>query len=286
MAKLKIAASTYLNSAPLIYSFLKGSLKNTCDFIGDAAPSRCADLLKENLVDIALIPVIEYQSIKEIHLIPDVAIAAKESVKSVILVTKCPINKINSVSLDTSSRTSATLVKIILEKFYQIKPFYLTSFPNLSKMLSQSDAALIIGDPAIKIREENSSVYQIYDLAQEWRKFTKLPFVFACWGVNKRILWSDNQDGLINNLSSRLSSRGMVSLFIKAKEEGLSTLEEIVKEYSKDLEIDPDLLLDYLTSNVNYDLDKENLLGLELFYNLAFECGLINKNHKIEFLEK
>lgn len=278
MAKLKIAASTYLNSAPLVYSFLKGDLKNTCQFLGDTAPARCADLLRQNLVDVALIPVIEYQSIKEICLIPGIAIAAKSLVQSVILITKCPINKLKTVALDISSRTSAALVQIILEKFYQIKPNYCTSSPNLTEMLKQNDAALIIGDPAIKIRYEHNQTYQIYDLAQEWRKFTGLPFVFAFWAVNKNILpWSDNEPDL--------SSLNITSLFIKAKEQGLNMLEEIVKDYSKDLEIENSLLLEYLTRNVNYDLDKENLAGLELFYKLAFECGLIQENCLIEFIK-
>ncbi|KAF0227284.1 MAG: hypothetical protein FD167_4846 [bacterium] len=274
MTKLKIAASTYLNSAPLIYSFLKGSLKNTCQFLGDTAPARCADLLRENLVDVALIPVIEYQSIKQIYLIPDIAVAAKEFVQSVILVTKCPINKLETVTLDTSSRTSATLIKIILEKFYQVKPKYITTQPNLTEMLKQSDAALIIGDPAIKIRKEHYQTYQIYDLAEEWRKFTSLPFVFACWAIN--LPWSDNQNSL--------SRFDIISLFTQAKEEGLGLLGEIAKDYSRSLEIGDNLLLDYLTNSVNYDLDEENLAGLTLFYKLAFECGLIKENRIIEFI--
>jgi chorismate dehydratase len=301
MTKLKIAASTYLNSAPLVYSFLRGELKNECEFLGDAAPAYCADLLKQGLVNIALIPVIEYQSmssISQICLIPDIAVAAKDFVKSVILVTKCPIQEIRTVSLDTSSRTSAALVKIILEKFYQINPTYISAKPNLLEMFKNSDAALIIGDPAIKIRKDFSNDYQIYDLAQEWKKFTSLPFVFACWGVNLSLF--DNQISLlpIDLLPSELflnkdslkkeifSPKRINSIFIQAKKEGLKMLEVIVKEYSKDLEIDEAVLLDYLEKNVNYDLDKENLLGLERFYQLAFECNLIKEKHPIRFFEQ
>lgn len=287
MPKLKIAASTYLNSAPLVYSFLKGSLKNYCDFLGDTAPSRCADLLRQNLVDAALIPIIEYQNIKQVCLIPNVAVAAKDSVQSVILIAKSPINKLKSVTLDTSSKTSATLVQIILKKFYSVKPTYLTSLPNPLEMLKQTDAALIIGDPAIKAAKELAQTYQIYDLAKEWRKFTSFPFVFACWAVSKNLLQSDNQNIFIDEgYSSKLSSAKIASLFIQAKVEGLSVLEKIVKEYSKDLEIEEHLLLEYLRENVNFDLDSENLAGLNLFYKLAFECGLIKENRKVEFLEK
>lgn len=273
MNKLKIAASTYLNSAPLIYSFLQGSLKDNCYFLGNTAPARCADLLAENLVDIALIPVIEYQRINNICLIPDISVSAKQAVRSVILVSKCPIDKINTVALDISSRTSATLVKIILERFYSIKPHYITSPPNLKDMLTVSDSALLIGDPAITVELNN---YHVYDLAQEWRKFTGLPFVFALWAVNN--CWSDNaidKDYL-----------DLAKLFVEAKKEGINNLNNIVKEYSYNLNISPVSLLDYLTSNVNYDLDKENLAGLEYFYKLAAELGLILENRPIKFFTK
>lgn len=273
MNKLKIAASTYLNSAPLIYSFLQGSLKDNCYFLGNTAPARCADLLKENLVDVALIPVIEYQRINNICLIPDVSVSAKEFVRSVILVSKYPINKINTVALDISSRTSATLVKIILEKFYSIKPNYITSAPNLKNMLNASDSALLIGDPAITVELNN---YHVYDLAQEWRKFTGLPFVFALWAVNNH--WSDKE--IDKNYLD------LTKLFVEAKREGLNNLENIAKEYSHSLNISPVSLLDYLTSNVNYDLDKENLAGLTLFYKLAAEQGLILENRPIKFFTK
>ncbi|MBN8721854.1 MAG: menaquinone biosynthesis protein [Acidobacteria bacterium] len=273
MNKLKIAASTYLNSAPLIYSFLQGSLKDNCYFLGNTAPARCADLLAENLVDIALIPVIEYQRINNICLIPDISVSAKQAVRSVILVSKCPIDKINTVALDISSRTSATLVKIILERFYSIKPHYITSPPNLKDMLTASDSALLIGDPAITVELNN---YHVYDLAQEWRKFTGLPFVFALWAVNN--CWSDNaidKDYL-----------DLAKLFVEAKKEGINNLNNIVKEYSYNLNISPVSLLDYLTSNVNYNLDKENLAGLEYFYKLAAELGLILENRPIKFFTK
>lgn len=273
MNKLKIAASTYLNSAPLIYSFLQGSLKDNCYFLGNTAPARCADLLAENLVDIALIPVIEYQRINNICLIPDISVSAKQAVRSVILISKCPINKISTVALDISSRTSATLIKIILERFYSIKPYYITSPPNLKDMLNTSDSALLIGDPAITVELNN---YHVYDLAQEWRKFTGLPFVFALWAVNNH--WSDN--AIDKNYLD------LAKLFVEAKKEGINNLNNIVKEYSYNLNISPASLLDYLTSNVNYDLDKENLAGLEYFYKLAAELGLILENRPIKFFTK
>ncbi|MEW6736761.1 MAG: MqnA/MqnD/SBP family protein, partial [Acidobacteriota bacterium] len=146
---MKIAASTYLNSAPLVYGFAQGGVRESCQFIGDAAPARCADLLARRLVKAALIPSIEYQRIADITIVADIAVAAKESVRSVVLVTRKPLSEIRSIALDTCSRTSAALVRILLERYYQLRPQYVSFSPSLIEMLETHDGALIIGDPAM-----------------------------------------------------------------------------------------------------------------------------------------
>src|SRR5258708_5549532 len=121
MNRIKIAASTYLNSAPLVYGFVNGDQQQACHFLGDAAPARCADLLNTGAVSAALIPSIEYQRIDNIRIIPAIAVAAKQTVRSVVLVSRRPINELRTVALDTSSRTSATLVRILLERYYDLQ---------------------------------------------------------------------------------------------------------------------------------------------------------------------
>src|SRR5207245_1955746 len=144
-------ASTYLNSAPLVYGFVCGSQRHSCRFIGDAAPARCADLLGARSVTAALIPSIEYQRIDNIAIVPNIAVAAKQSVRSVILVGKRPLAEMRSLAVDTSSRTSATLVRILLERYYGLRPEYFSFSPSLVEMLELHDAALIIGDPAMVV---------------------------------------------------------------------------------------------------------------------------------------
>jgi len=263
MSKPKIAASSYLNSAPLCYSFVKGQQRDSCRFFSDRAPSRCADMLRAGEVSAALIPVIEYQRIADLLIAPNVAVASKKSVRSVVLASRVPIEEATSIALDTCSRTSTVLIKIILSRFYNRAPRYTPSAPDISQMLESNDAALIIGDPAIKI--DRSALY-VYDMADEWRKHTGLPFVFAFWAVRADARLKPDQVD-----------------FEAAKREGIEHLNEIAAEYAANLGEPEDSLLDYLTNNINLELDRENLEGLSLYYRLALECGLIGEIKDIRF---
>jgi chorismate dehydratase len=263
-----IAASSYLNTAPLIYSFIEGEQRELCRFLSDAAPARCADLLAEGTADAALIPVIEYQRIPGLFVVPGVCVSSKNKVRSVVLASRVPIEKVRSVALDVSSRTSVCLVRIILAKFYGINPEYRFSPPDITRMFESSEAALIIGDPAMLI--DRQSLF-VYDLAAEWRKHTGLPFVFAFWAIRR-----DSEDW--PRPENRIS-------FEAAKYEGMQHLDRIVDRYSSMLNLDRDDLLTYLTENINFDLDDENLLGVDLYYRLAVELGLIETRLDIVFTE-
>src|SRR5882762_7234896 len=159
----RIAASSYLNTAPLIWSFLYGSKQGAVELFTHKAPSRCAVMLSNGEVDVALVPVIEYQRIPDIAIVPDVCIGSRSAVRSVVLASKQNnLKKIKRVALDDSSRTSAALVKIIFREFLGFEPEWQTSSPNLRSMLEHNDAALIIGDPAMKIPRDK---FRVFDLA-------------------------------------------------------------------------------------------------------------------------
>src|SRR6185369_15158589 len=145
--KTRIAASSYLNSAPLIWSFLFGPHKGSIDFV-EAVPARCAELLAQSSVEGALVPVIEYQRIAGGALVPNVCVGSRKEVLSVVLVSKNKrLQDIRTVALDESSRTSATLVRVIFREFLDHEPEWTTRAPDLEQMLEKNDAALIIGDP-------------------------------------------------------------------------------------------------------------------------------------------
>jgi len=271
MTKPYIAASSYLNAAPLCYSFIYGAQKERCKFLSDAAPARCSELLAEGRADAALIPVIEYQRVRGLEIAPGACVSSKASVRSVLLASRRPIAGVRSVALDTSSRTSAALIQIILSRFYGLSPSYRTSPPRIEEMLETDDAALIIGDPAMLI--DRSSLY-VYDLAEEWRKHTGLPFVFAFWAVRSdSTAWAENQS----------AGDSFKVDFLAAKREGVEHTNELAEIYSAQLDLPRDELISYLTENINYDLDEESLGGLKLYYELAHDCGLIEEARELVF---
>ena len=177
----RIAASSYLNTGPLIWSFLYGSKQDEVELFTHKAPSRCAEMLASGEVDAALVPVIEYQRVPGIAIIPDVCVGSRSAVRSVVIASKLNnLKKVKRVALDDSSRTSVALVKIIFREFLGFEPEWQTSPPDLRSMLEHNDAALIIGDPAMKIPRDK---FRVFDLATLWHDYTGFGFVFAMWMV-------------------------------------------------------------------------------------------------------
>jgi len=224
----RISASSYSNTAPLIWSFLYGQNHGKVEIILDTAPARSAELLTQDRVDAALVPVIAYQFIDGARLIPDVCVGAKERVRSVCLVTKGQdLADVKTVSLDVSSRTSVVLTKIIFREFLGFEPEYRDAEPDVDAMLSESDCALIIGDPALSIAEDWSEPeavvtrskaeresFRKFDLANLWRQYTGFGFVFAMWMTRR--------------------DRGLID-FAAARYEGLAHIDEIVSNYESEI---------------------------------------------------
>ena len=254
---LTVAASTYLNSAPLIWSFLHGPQREQLKLI-DAVPAQCAQLLREAAVDVALIPVIEYQRIPNISLIANVCVGSKTEVRSVLLVSKeAEIERIESVALDESSRTSAALLKIIFREFLRHEASWKSSTPDLHDMLRENDAALIIGDPAMTFAREG---LHIWDMAALWQKYTGLGFVFAMWAIR-------------NDATDRAKHVD----FAGARDEGVARIDEIVDYYLTRIPLSREELRFYLTDNIAFDLDDQMQNGLELYFQLAAKHQLIDE---------
>jgi chorismate dehydratase len=273
---MRIAASTYLNSAPLVHSFTAGMQRKRVIFIGDTAPSRCAQMLANGQCEIALIPVIEYLRIPNLRLLPNVAVASKHRVGSVLLAARCPLDKVTKVALDCASRTSQSLVKILLAQRYQNQPAYVERTPDVAhscaNMFEGTDAALLIGDPTFDLKARADALgLHIHDLAQEWRTMTGLPFVFAVWAVR--------EDALEDFRRVRLD-------FELAKREGIERIPEIAAQYAATLQRPLPELLDYLRDNVNFDLDEENVAGLREYFRLAQEGGLVERNRALKFVDE
>jgi len=262
MSALRISVVRYLNSVPLIWGMLHGPQKDKHE-LQFATPADCADAVRDGTADIGIIPAIEYHRIDHLQIIPGIAIASKERVRSVLLLSKAPIERIQSVAVDTSSRTSAAFLRILLGKFYGLEVQLILSPPNPEEMLRHADSALVIGDPALTY----CGPAKVYDLATEWRKFTGLPFVFAFWAGHAG-----------KNLS--LFRRD----FEESREFGLAHFDDIAAEYAPKLGMGPADLKIYLTENIDYSLDEENCRGLRLFFRLAREAGIIPVEKELRFV--
>lgn len=253
--KPRLAASSFLNSAPLIWSFSNGSRREDVH-LTDAVPSRCADLLAAGASDFALVPVIEFQRIDGAQLVPGVCVGSREQVRSVVLVSHLNnLKKIRTVALDESSRTSAALVKIIFKEFLGFEPQWTTTSPDLKQMLRANDAALVIGDRGMLFPREH---LHVWDLATLWHDHTRLGFVFAMW------------------MAVETAGRPMPD-FLGARNEGIAKLEEIVASYARQTPLLPDEIRDYLNRNIIFQIDQDLSRGMELYFQLAHKHGLIAK---------
>src|SRR5437588_5217332 len=263
----RIAASSYLNAAPLIWSFIHGSQRDSVELFTDKAPARCAEMLASGEVDAALVPVIEYQRTPDILIAPDVCVGSRSAVRSVVLVTKLNnLKKVKRVALDDSSRTSVALVKIIFREFLRFEPKWQASRPDLKSMLQQADAALIIGDPAMKIPRDE---FRVFDLGTLWHEYTGLGFVFAMWMARK-----DTGDKI------------RAVDFADARDEGLANLDDIATTYAKQIELSEDEIRNYLTENIVFHVDEEMQKGLTLYFKLATEHRLVQSERSLEFVSR
>ncbi len=246
----RIAASSYLNTAPLIWSFIEGSQRDAVELLTDTSPARCAEMLANNEVDAALVPVIEYQRIPNVEMIPDVCVGSRSAVRSVVLVTRRNnLKKVERVALDSSSRTSIALVKILFREFLKFEPEWASSQPDLKLMLTRADAALIIGDPAMKIPRDQ---FRVFDLATLWHEYTGLGFVFAMW---------------MARTESVEAARSID--FGAARDEGLAHLDDIAERYETDLALTRDEIREYLMQNIAFTMDEDMKKGMNLFFELA-----------------
>lgn len=245
MDKIRISAVSYLNTKPFVYGLLHSELLDRIDLSLDV-PSLCARKLTSGAVDLGLIPVAAIPDIPNAQIISDYCIASSWKVRTVMLVSHVPKEQISKVILDDQSRTSVQLCRILAKYHWHIDPEWENGEPGyFAHQLDHNTAAVVIGDRAFGV--ENRFEY-CFDLGQEWKIFTGYDFVFACWVANKTI---DNE---------------FVIEFNKAMSWGVHHIDEVIKEYDKDL---PDYRLnEYFYENIRFVFDESKRKGLEMFMKL------------------
>ena len=262
MTRPRVSVVKYLNTVPLVWGMLHGEQRGKYE-LDFTTPAGCADAVLAGEADVGIVPSIEYQRMQEVEILPGLSIASKAPVRSVLLLSAVPIERIRTVSIDDSSRTSVALTAILLRKFYQREFDSIPSAPDPDEMLKRADAALVIGDPALAYKGQAAHVY---DLAAEWKKFTGLPFVFALWVGHADRAWGDLRQDFEDSCAY-----------------GLAHLDDIANAYAPSCGLTPKEVKVYLTENIDYTLDEENLRGLGLFYKLARELGITEEEKGLRF---
>lgn len=247
--RLRVCAVSYLNTTPLVWGMLHGPQRGLFD-LDFQIPAACADQLASGAADIGIIPSFELTR-QSLEVIPGAGIACHGPVRSILLVSARPAGEIHRLAADSSSRTSVQLARVLLERRFAVEPELIPHTPDLDAMLRIADAALIIGDPALRI-EPSRLPYYVYDLGKEWVEMTGLPFVFAVWAGRKSVI-----------------TPGVVDAFQQSCRFGRERIEEIVAAESGRREISRDLVREYLTHRIVHELGPRDYEGMDRFLEYA-----------------
>lgn len=286
LQKLRISVVQYLNTAPLVWGFTNGPLAGKYD-LSFTVPSQCSEALRTGAADIAIIPAIEYQRIPGLVVLPNLAIASRNCVRSLLIIAKRPIEQARSIALDRSSRSTQALTRILSSEHWKIRPEFVESDPDLKTMLEKADAAMLIGDPALRISiavEKGSvvssegravckaaalglaspEILHLYDVVGEWRKFSGLPAVMAVWAARPETITHE-----------------VLADFADSRDFGMKHIADISAGAAQELNLPQKALESYLLDNIDFTLGEENRRGLERYFREAAGLGLIPENRRI-----
>ena len=250
MDKIRISAVKYANTYPFIYGLTESGFDKEVVLETDH-PADCAAKLISNTVDIGLIPVAALPSLKEYHIISDYCIGANGNVRTVLLLSNCPFEDIRNIYLDYRSRSSVNLTKVLARNSWKREYKWINTSKAFDFLnIGLNEAVVLIGDQCFEF--ENSFRYKV-DLANEWKKFSGLPFVFACWTANKQI----------NN--------EFITKFNNALRLGVNDIDAVVEKFGNSGTIRGEILKKYLVENIDYNFNDEKKKALMLFLELLAE---------------
>lgn len=240
-------------------------------------PSECAERLASGEADIGLIPIAALATTPGLRILPGCTIASKDRVRSLLLVRRAAqsLTAIQSVAADTASRTTIAYSRLLFHKWGNPSPQFIPLAADLDRMLQQADAAIVIGDPALLALEEQSNRHErtgeelvYHDLAHEWRTLTGLPFVSAVWAAAPGTA-----------APGKLSIEGIAEDFVLSRNHGLQNIDALADEWSRQLPIPENTIRNYLSENIHYVLDEECIAGMEGFFRMAAQVGVLPEYH-------
>jgi chorismate dehydratase len=255
----RVCAVSYLNTAPLVWGMLYGPQRGLFD-LDFRIPAECADRLASGEADLGIVPSFELAK-QDLEIAPGAGIACDGPVRSILLVSTRPAAEIRTVAADSSSRTSVQLARIILERRYGAAPEMAPHLPDLASMLGAADAALVIGDPALRIDPakplgDAAGAPHVYDLGAEWVEMTGLPMVFAVWAGRKGAVTPE-----------------VVEAFLASCRWGCARTDEIVAREAPRRGFAPELAREYLTRHIVHELGPRHYEGMRLFLEYARQSG-------------
>jgi predicted solute-binding protein len=253
--KPSVAAVSYLNTVPLVWGFSHGLQQNRFH-LEFCVPSECAERVESGRADLGIVPVVEMQR-QGLVAIPGTGIACRGAVRSILLISKVDPSRIETLATDSGSRTSVQLARVILRHRYGAQPQLRRMAPNVAAMLAAADAALVIGDAALRV-EPQELPYQVLDLGAEWWALTGLPMVFALWCGRAETV-------------GQLLAEGVEAEFRQSLAYGRERIEEIVAVEAAARGFAPALVRRYLTEYIVFDIGAEEQQGLNTFLRLVTE---------------
>jgi chorismate dehydratase len=269
--RLRIAAISFLNPAPLLWDFEHAPASQHLIERYDVRytlPSQCAAQLATGEADLGLVPIAALASMPQVVAVPGCTIASRHAVRSIQLVLRpgLTLATVTTLATDAASRSSAAYVRTMLREFYGVTPLVHEEDADLPAMLATSDAALLIGDPALLALEHRNSFphHTWIDVASLWRQHTSLPWVAAVWAVRPESLarCGITRDQLIADLTA-------------SRDHGLAHTEELVHEWAPRLPLPAETIRTYLTKNIHYTLDADCLQAIHRFHTLAAATGVL-----------
>jgi chorismate dehydratase len=249
MTQFDVCAVNYLNTVPLIWGMLRGPERDQVRLRFET-PAVCAEVIEQGGAQIGLVPVAEIAR-QQLETVPGCGIACMGAVRSILLISHVPLRKVRTVAADMSSRTSVQLARVILRERYGVEPGFERHMPVLNDMLAISDAALLIGDAALRL-DLDSLPYDTVDLGAEWLELTGLPMVFAQWAGKSPLPQATLQDILNGSYAF-----------------GKAHIDELVKAEFENRRVTAALAYEYVTRYIRYEIGPDELKGLEAFLSLA-----------------
>ena len=259
---IRIGAVGYLNARPLTWALDRSPERWDVRY---DLPAVCAELLHRGDTDLGLIPSIEYLQSPDYCFVPGVGIGSRGPIASVALYTRVPVNDIRTIALDTSSRTSVSLIRVLCHHRFKISPQFVPHGPDLAAMTRAHDAGLLIGDPAFDVDHLSLGLTKI-DLGAEWTAMTGLPFIYATWTGRRGTLTAADVRALQD-----------------AQAEGVASRLAIAAEYGRGDTARTERAAVYLRDNVKYGLGADEAAGLQMFLDYAADLGMAPRRRTLEF---